>query len=308
MFDASGKPIMGAWAAYLSDALSHEQRLAALARPALLEALDGVDIGSGIPVGLVLSLPAERPGQHSDLTTHLVDMVCEASTDTIEQFAEVRSVSVGNAGGLTAVSVAADLMRDSDIELCLVGGIDSWFEPTMLEWLDDNDRLHGPRGPWGVLPGEAAAFGLLGARGLAERLNIPVLAHVAGLGLGQEAIVLGSEEVCLGRGLTDAWREALRALPSGAQVTDIYIDRNAEPYRADEHGFTLVRCRERFVDPSKFWTPIHAWGDAGAATGLLLTQLAVAAGQRGYARGSLAFVSTSSDSGERAAAVLRLPA
>ncbi|MCH9682460.1 MAG: hypothetical protein K0V04_13570 [Deltaproteobacteria bacterium] len=307
MFDAKGRPVIGAWATYLAPTLTHEQRLRALAEPALRELLRGVEIDDHTAVGLVLSVPPPRPGLPDDLTTTLIDVVAQGCLHAVPEFTDIRTVAIGNAGGLSALAVAEEIMRDGEVELCLVGGIDSWFDPVALEWLDQQGRLHGPQGPWGVLPGEAAAFALLGTTGLAQQLRAPVLASVAGLGLGQEAITIGRQEVCLGRGLTDAWRAALGPLSSDEQVTDIYLDRNAEPYRADEHGFSLVRCRDDFVDPSRFWTPVNAWGDAGAATGLLLAQLAVAAGLRGYARGPLAFVSTSSDTGQRAAAVLQLP-
>ncbi len=79
---------------------------------------------------------------------------------------------------------------------------------------------------------------------------------------------------------------------------------NGEPYRADEFAYTIVRHGGRFVDASDFLTPADCWGDVGAASGPLFVVLAATSGQRGYAKGALTLFWTSSDSGERCAALV----
>jgi 3-oxoacyl-[acyl-carrier-protein] synthase-1 len=79
---------------------------------------------------------------------------------------------------------------------------------------------------------------------------------------------------------------------------------NGEPYRADEYGFTVTRTRERFEAASEFVAPADCWGDVGAASGPLLAVLAVVAHAKRYARGGASLLWASSDSGERAAALL----
>ena len=78
---------------------------------------------------------------------------------------------------------------------------------------------------------------------------------------------------------------------------------NGEAYRADEFGFMLARTSERFVDSSDFTAPADSWGDVGAASGPLFVLLAAAAAMKGYARGPLTLLWTSSEGGERAAAL-----
>jgi 3-oxoacyl-[acyl-carrier-protein] synthase-1 len=83
-------------------------------------------------------------------------------------------------------------------------------------------------------------------------------------------------------------------------------DQNGEAYRADELAFMLVRLSERFTDGSDFEAPADCWGDVGAASGPLFVVLAAAAAERGYARGPHYVLWTSSESGERGAALLQL--
>ena len=67
-----------------------------------------------------------------------------------------------------------------------------------------------------------------------------------GVGVATEAKRIKTETVCIGEGLTEAFRAALASMPVGAKVTDIYCDMNGEPYRADEFGFTALRTKEYF--------------------------------------------------------------
>jgi 3-oxoacyl-[acyl-carrier-protein] synthase-1 len=112
--------------------------------------------------------------------------------------------------------------------------------------------------------------------------------------------------VCVGQGLTQAFRGALPALPSGETVTDIYCDMNGEPYRADEYGFACLRTKEWFTAASDFVSPADCWGDVAAATGPLCIVLAAVASAKAYGNGNHSFVWASSEGGERAAALLAL--
>jgi 3-oxoacyl-[acyl-carrier-protein] synthase-1 len=87
----------------------------------------------------------------------------------------------------------------------------------------------------------------------------------------------------------------------------VYNDMNGEPYRADEFGFTGLRTKESFEALSDFVAPADCWGDVGSAGALLHVVLAAIAGKKRYARGEISLLSASSDGGERAAAVLRIP-
>ena len=73
-----------------------------------------------------------------------------------------------------------------------------------------------------------------------ERLRLEPLGQVLSVGPGVEPNRIKTETVCIGEGLTAAFREALSPASPGAKVTDVYCDMNGEPYRADEFGFACA--------------------------------------------------------------------
>ena len=168
--------------------------------------------------------------------------------------------------------------------------------------------MHGA-GPlnnaWGFIPGEAASAVLLVSDRSAEKNGLMPVAQLLGIGTAFEQNRIKTPTVCIGEGMTLAFRKALAAAPRDCKVSEIYCDMNGEPYRADEFGFATVRTAARFADAGRFHTPADCWGDIGAATGPLLVGLAAIAHQKGYTEGPLAFVWSSSENGERCAALLQ---
>ncbi len=134
-----------------------------------------------------------------------------------------------------------------------------------------------------------------------------MLGKVLGVATAQEKNLIQTDSVCLGEGLTEAVRAVLEMLPSTQTRIDYMIcDMNGEPRRADEFGYTMVRTSDRFVNAIDFLTPADCWGDVGAASGPLFVILALAAGLRGYTKGPHTLVWTSSEGGERCAAVVQI--
>ena len=208
-----------------------------------------------------------------------------------------------------ALDAAFRQIQSGETELCLVGGVDSYLDAEMLEWLDRTEQLHSEANTWGFAPGEAAGFCLLASERAARRYSLTPLLQINAAATAIETNLIRTETVCTGRGLTEAFRGALAGLPEPAagiedKVHQTICDMNGERYRADELAFTICRTSERFVDASKFLAPADCWGDVGAASGPLFVGLAAAAAQQGYAPGPHTLVWTSSDRGERAAALV----
>ena len=282
-------------------------RFIGLAVPAASEAvagLGGSDVGP-LMLRTFLGLPANRPGLPPDLAPKLWDRIAKAIAPRVRA-AGPEVFASGHSAGLMALEAACRSIATGAADLCLVGGIESYLEPETLEWLDKGGRLHSETESWGLIPGEAAGFVVLASRAAAERLAVPVSGGILGVATALEKNPLGVDEPCLGEGLTEAFDQALDALPSRDSKVDFMIwDMNGEPNRADEFGYTLVRRSNRFTDASNFWTPADCWGDVGAASGPLFVILALAAELRGYSKGPHTLVWTSSDGGERSAAVVR---
>ena len=65
------------------------------------------------------------------------------------------------------------------IRSCLVGGMESYFHPDTMEWLDANRQLAGSVSRSGFVPGEGAGFCLLMAEQVMARLGLKPLARVS---------------------------------------------------------------------------------------------------------------------------------
>jgi 3-oxoacyl-[acyl-carrier-protein] synthase-1 len=214
------------------------------------------------------------------------------------------SVGAHGCAGLLAIERAAAALTKNEIELAVVAGFDVRSHEQSVAEAMRAGRCIGPGRSFGSVLGEAgAALLLTNDRGL-QRLGLRPRATLEAVAAGHEPNPFGSSAPCVGRGLTDAVRRVLEALPAQANVHRIFCDLNGERHRADEWGFTTVRVAGRLQDPGAVVAPAMAWGDCGAAHGLLLLALAAAVGERDGEAKAHMLVWTSSDGPERAAALL----
>jgi 3-oxoacyl-[acyl-carrier-protein] synthase-1 len=304
MLDAFGEPMRVALAPWLHDGCLGASRFEALLLPAIEQALLPIDGAAGLRVGLALALPSARPGLPVGLEPALRASIARVFAS---RFVGIATFPIGHAAGLLAMDAAHRKISTGAFDACVVAGVESYLEPATLEWLEANEQLHGAgvlNNAWGFIPGEAAGAVLLVRADAVPRIAADPLGLVLRVGSGVERNRIKTETVCIGEGLTAAFREALAALPSGARVTDIFCDMNGEPYRADEYGFTCLRTKEAFVAASDFVAPADCWGDVSAASSPLCLILATIASLKGYARGAHALLWASSESGERGAALL----
>jgi 3-oxoacyl-[acyl-carrier-protein] synthase-1 len=304
MVDTAGAPMQVAVAPWLDLALEGLGRLEALVRPAIDQALEPLAGEPGLRLAISLGLPGSRPGLEADLAAELQAVLRDRYAPLAREVAVFTS---GHAAGLQALESAFEHLRRDAADACVVAGVDSYLMPETLEWLEACDQLHGA-GPlnnaWGFIPGEGAGAVLLVRSAIAKRLRLPPLARVLGVGSATEQKRIKTPTVCIGEGLTTAFRAALSALPSGVRVSDVYCDMNGEPYRADEFGFAVLRTKEAFVSASDFVAPADCWGDVAAAGGPLHLVLACVAGAKSYARGPVTLAWASGEGGERSAALL----
>jgi 3-oxoacyl-[acyl-carrier-protein] synthase I len=185
----------------------------------------------------------------------------------------------------------------------LVGGVDSWLAPETIEWLESDERLHNAANPWGLVPGEGAAFCVISDS--MQQTKAQRALEIIGFGASKEPIPRRGDAPCLGKGLTEAIQKTLLFLTEGQLVDEVICDLNGEMDRADEYGFAVVRTSDRFVDASAARAPADCWGDVGAATGPLLLSLAREAVNKQWFGGSNILLWSSSDGADRAATLLR---
>ena len=308
MVDTAGQPMRIARAPWLDVGQVGAARLGALLLPAIEEALAPlaqVGAQSALRVGLALALPPPRPGRPDMLAADLLKVIGERLPGA---FARTGSFEVGHAAGCLAMAAAQAGCERGAFDACVVVGADSYLSPETLEWVEACDQLHGG-GPlnnaWGFVPGEAAGAVLVATPDAARRGGIAPLGELLACGIGMESKRIKTDTVCVGEGLTQSFRAALQALAPGEKVHDVFCDLNGEPYRADEFGFSALRTGEHFRAASDFVAPADCWGDVGAAGAPLHVALALVAQRKRYAKGPLAMVWASSESGERGALLVR---
>jgi 3-oxoacyl-[acyl-carrier-protein] synthase-1 len=307
MIDSVGQPMKVASAPWLEFEMTWEERVAALLFPAMDEVLGSMRQFPGLRIGLAVAIPASRPGLPANYNEKLRSMIAQRYPMT---FAAAAFFPAGHAAGSLALKISAHKLLEGEVDACLVAGADSYLEPETLEWLEDTDQLHGAgrlNNAWGFIPGEAAGSLCLMRADTVRELGILPLADVLAAAAAHEPKRIRTETVCLGEGLTQAFRGALDALPAGCKVSDVYCDLNGEPYRADEYGFASLRVPSLFESASDFVAPADCCGDVAAASIPLFLTLAALAIRKGYAKGSLSLTWAGSDAGERGAVLIGRP-
>jgi 3-oxoacyl-[acyl-carrier-protein] synthase I len=306
MVDCVGQPMPCALDAQIDPEVIGPARFLTMADSALREACEPLDnIGwQRLSMPLFLGLPELRPGfSEYDVLT------IQSGVSRFERLPIRLSTVVpfvdGHAAGVSALAAAVRQLKLGTIEMCLVGGVESYFHADTMEWLDKNRQLAGTVSRSGFIPGEAAGFCLIMTDQCLRRLGLNGLAAVRGCAIGHELKLIKTTDMCLGEGLSATVRNALDGIiPSGERINDIYCDINGERYRGEEWGFVCLRHSHYFDDPLDYHCPAHSWGDVGAASAPLFMMLACQAAARGYAKGPRTLLWASSEQGLRAAAVL----
>lgn len=177
-----------------------------------------------------------------------------------------RIVSTGRAGGLAAINLAFRLFAGSDDQFVLVGGVDTYHDSDILEYLLRNERLLAGENMNGFIPGEGAAFILLTRHNVALQQNNHKTVGLYEAGLDMEKGYRGSAEVYRGDGLAGAFSAALANAHAG-KIKTLCSSMNGEHFFAKEHGVALIRNSEHLEENMKVEHPADCFGDLGAAFG-----------------------------------------
>ncbi|VAW59405.1 hypothetical protein MNBD_GAMMA08-2499 [hydrothermal vent metagenome] len=304
MINQQGEPYLLATVPSVDPALTGSDRYIALSTSAIQEALEPLQKMAlkkqGIKV--VVALPEVRPGLPENLSEKIANHIMAQSN---QQYImnDVRMAFNGHAAGLMALESAHKHLSNGESEFYLIGGIESYIDPDTLDWVEDNEQLHVPSNAWGFMPGEAACFCLVCLADTANKYKLPVKVKRVAISTAHEKNKIKTQTVCIGEGLTQAVKGVLSKLPKNAKIDYTICDQNGEAYRADEFGFMLSRLSKYFTDPSDYMAPADCWGDVGAASGPLFINLIAAAYEKRYAKGPYTLLWTSSESGERTAAL-----
>jgi 3-oxoacyl-[acyl-carrier-protein] synthase-1 len=286
-----------------------QERLARLAGPALREA-----IGSHTPASLplLLALPEAHPETRQAVGAEMLGIL---ATQTERRFDPElsRTYALGRAGGFAALDDALELLatggdardRRAAAPLVLVGAADSYLDLGLLYALDAEGRLKTGEVADGFVPGEGAAFLLLGPAGASARSGRQPIARIAGVGRAHEAGHLYSAEPYRGGGLAAAFSSLFERTGSAArrEIACVYAGLNGESFWAKEWGVAQIRCAGHLHERLRIQHPADCFGDAGAALGLIMLGLGALDLSRGRIDGDC-LVWGGADRGARGAALL----
>jgi 3-oxoacyl-[acyl-carrier-protein] synthase I len=303
--DRAGEPIGLATVSSIGDDIEGRDRFVALGATALAESVRAWAATRAArgqpphPLPLLLGAPSEVDPL-DPRGARLLASLAERSGVALD-LSRSKVLSQGRAAGAFAIEQAVARLARNEDEAILVGGIDSYFDADRLMALDHARRLHGPEAENGFIPGEGAAFVLLGSR---RRMGTdPSHGCIVGVGLEREPRPFGSSEPCHALGITIAGKRAtapLGATKLGWALTDVVGER----HRVDEWLFASGRMQASFTADFQHDTPLMITGDLGAASVPLLVVLACMGWRTGCAPADLALIAAHSDEAERGAVLL----
>lgn len=312
-FEDSRKEAIGmSLLAALPDDLQGTDRMVALAVPALAECLAAELRTSTTAAGarpiVLLGCPAPRPGFAAPSAGKLLEaIVREARIDADPD--RSAAFAVGHAAFAVALERALAELPGARGAPVLAGCVDSYYDAEAVAFYDSEMRILSARTPDGFLPAEGAAF--VAVRGAGQARS-----HPAAMPFGE--IVLAASDLestvsegkpNLARAATDLVARAAQALDGGAGARTLgwYLrTTNRERHRAREDRFVAARFPDLF-DPDETTIDELAEhiGDAGAASGALLTVFVCQGFASGYAPHPTAVISLSSDGPERGLVAMR---
>jgi 3-oxoacyl-[acyl-carrier-protein] synthase-1 len=292
MVDRAGAPIAMCRLASIGDDVLGAARLVPMAAPALREAAEAhvatqrarLQIAPKIPA--IVAVPDVLA--QKDARGFLERLAVESGIEL--DLARSEIVTAGRAGGAAAIEKACARLTRGEDEAIVVGGVDTHFDPDRLEALDTAMRLHGPACENGFIPGEAAAFALLGAR---RRIGARALAQIAGASTENEPRPYGSAEPCQAIGVTVAAKRALAPLGK-SRVSWALSDVVGERHRVEEFLYATGRLHDLFEGLAHD-QPLMKTGDVGAASATLLLVIACVGFETGFAPANATAIFVHSD-------------
>jgi 3-oxoacyl-[acyl-carrier-protein] synthase-1 len=280
------------------DVFGVDRMLAAAAR-ALREASRDAALDPSKPLRVFLAMPERsRPLPKAD---------AEASVPTVflqrlERLSGVRidgpgseMLRLGHAGFAAALDRAASSLGSGPIA---VGGVDTYYHPETLAWLDRELRVVSEEVHNGFVPSEGAAF-LVFAKERSDKRPIARATHAMA---GIEQLPEGAPRIAAV--MTELVRGAVNGMRQ-KPVPWVLTDLNGERHRTKEWSFVTIRNNEVLVGGKTREEHFgQMLGDAGAATGAIAAAYAAVAFRTGFAPADEALIALHSDGDERGVVVL----
>lgn len=213
-------------------------------------------------------------------------------------------------GLIAALQQAADWLTRGACDRCIVAGIDSLIDPSLLVAIDGLGLLRTPNRAVGMMPGEASCFIALERPRDASARRAPIHAILESPAVAREsAHPLLDDKNPGGGGLVASISETLSGLPDRGEGTSLaVVNLNGDAYRATSWSRSIVALNSPLkLGSLPLWIPPLSFGDIGAATGPVSVALLTRGWARGYAPGSNALLCLLDDGGGRGTVYVRAP-
>ena len=221
----------------------------------------------------------------------------------------LHTVPRGHASLAFALIEAGSALASDRIDAAVVGGVDTSYDPDVVEALMDAGRIFDGENLDSAIPGEGGAFMLLADAGTARRARWKTLARVESAATNQEPGVMSSEVPCMGLGLSRALRAVADRLQEEKRNAEWWIgDLTNQEYRSHEFSLAFPRAcvgvsaGELAIE----FLPVHL-GDLGAATMPTAAVIAAEGFLRGDPDASNCLLMASSVGEDRGAVLLARP-
>lgn len=153
-----------------------------------------------------------------------------------------RCFASGHAGLADAMHSATQALERGTLELAIVGGLDSYFDPLVFDILEERESIFDQRRTDGFIPGEGAAFALVTGERTASRLPLTPQVAIEALAAADEPAPMFTDGVCLAKGLTRVMRACTARLSEdNDRLQWVFGDLTNEEYRVREFQQALPR-------------------------------------------------------------------
>ena len=205
---------------------------------------------------------------------------------------------LGRAASLSALQAALQALAANPQQPVIVGGVDTYLDLRLLAELDTEQRILGSHVMDGFIPGEGAAFMVLSADTRVQG------ATILGAASHDDPGHRYGTDPAKGEGLAHALAQLREQLGDALlPIASTFAGFNGESFEAKLWGVARLRHNDLFTPDMKMQHPADCYGDAGAATGAILTVLAATALAKAH-RTAPALIWAASDHETRACAVL----
>lgn len=261
-------------------------------------------------LGVVLCLAERFDAERADERGRYVRRRLESTVigPLIERGYEVagRTITRGHASfGYAAREIGA-MLESQQLDLAVVLGVDSYYDPYVLEQLFAEQRVLDTDWREAFVPGEAASSVVLARPDVARDLGAKPMATLDSVATNEEVATMSNDVGILGLGLSRAAVAVVQRLRDEKRALDWWIsDATGEPFRVQELQLAWPRAAHLAMTPEgRLDLFASHFGDIGAATMPTAVVTAIEGLRRGDPPGRTCLVTGSSDGGPRGAALL----